>query len=100
MSMKWSRVSRFLGIHASAAASYRTHSLSHSMSTFLTQAINMVTKRSKDNDFDLYITRFLDEKGDTLLSAMLHSTDGVYEPGATDYWQKLRKSFGAEQTIE
>lgn len=63
------------------------------------QSINMVTKRSPSGTYDLYITRFLDEAGGTLLSAMLHGVDGAYEPGAADYWEKLRQTFGAEQTV-
>lgn len=59
----------------------------------------MVTKRSPAGDYDLYITRFLDDKGGALLSAMLHGPDGSYEPGATDYWEKLRTTFGAEQSV-
>lgn len=58
----------------------------------------MVTKQSPSGH-DLYITRFLDTEGETVLSAMLHGKDGSYEPGATDYWEKLRKTFGAEQTV-
>eukprot|EP00752_Nemacystus_decipiens_P002425 g2285.t1 len=63
------------------------------------KSINMVTKRSPSGTYDLYITRFLDEAGGTLLSAMLHGVDGAYEPGAADYWEKLRQTFGAEQTV-
>lgn len=59
----------------------------------------MVTKPSPAGSFDLYITRFLDEAGNTLLSAMLHGVDGAYEPGAADYWEKLRKIFGEDQTV-
>ena len=59
----------------------------------------MVIQRSADDDHDVYITRFRDDKGEIVLSAMLHGEDGAYEPGATDYWKKMRKSFGAEQTI-
>lgn len=59
----------------------------------------MVTKKSPAGAHDLYITRFLDEAGGTLLSAMLHGVDGAYEPGAADYWEKLRQTFGDEQTV-
>lgn len=59
----------------------------------------MVTKRSPSGTYDLHITRFLDEAGGTLLSAMLHGVDGAYEPGAADYWEKLRQTFGEEQTV-
>lgn len=59
----------------------------------------MVTKTSPAGEHELYITRFLGDKGETVLSAMLHAVDGVYEPGATDYWEKLRKTFGAEQSV-
>ncbi|CAN0365553.1 unnamed protein product, partial [Ascophyllum nodosum] len=62
-------------------------------------SIQMVIQRSADDDHDVYITRFRDDKGEIVLSAMLHGEDGAYEPGATDYWKKMRKSFGAEQTI-
>lgn len=59
----------------------------------------MVTKKSPMGEHDLYITRFLDEDGGTVLSAMLHGLDGSYEPGAADYWEKLRETFGAEQSV-
>lgn len=59
----------------------------------------MVTKKSPAGEHELYITRFLDENGGTVLSAMLHGPDGSYEPGAADYWEKLRKTFGAEQSV-
>lgn len=59
----------------------------------------MVTKRSPAGDYDLYITRFLDDAGETVLSAMLHGVEGSYEPGAADFWEKLRKTFGAEQSV-
>lgn len=58
----------------------------------------MVTKQSPSG-YELYITRFLDAEGETVLSAMLHGKDGSYEPGATDYWEKLRETFGAEQKV-
>jgi len=59
----------------------------------------MVTKRSPSGAYDMYITRFLNEDGETLLSAILHGVDGAYEPGAADYWGKLRQTFGEEQTV-
>lgn len=59
----------------------------------------MVTKRNPTGEYDLHITRFLDDKGEAILSAMLHGTDGAYEPGAAEYWEKLRATFGAEQTV-
>lgn len=58
----------------------------------------MLTKQNPSGH-DLYITRFVDGGGETVLSAMLHGVEGSYEPGATDYWEKLRKTFGAEQTV-
>lgn len=63
------------------------------------QGINMVTKKSPAGEHDLYITRFIDEAGETLLSAMLHGVEGAYEPGAADYWEKLRQTFGEEQIV-
>ncbi|CAM9786209.1 unnamed protein product [Ectocarpus sp. 6 AP-2014] len=63
------------------------------------KSIKMVTKQSPGGSFDLYITRFLDEEGNTLLSAMLHGVDGAYEPGAAGYWDKLRKTFGEDQSV-
>lgn len=59
----------------------------------------MVTKKSPTGGHDLFITRFLDGEGSTVLSAMLHSEKGAYEPGAPEYWSKLRESFGAEQSV-
>lgn len=59
----------------------------------------MVTKKSHSGTYDLYITRFLDGSGATLLSAMLHGVDGAYEPGAADYWDKLRQTFGEDQNV-
>lgn len=59
----------------------------------------MVTKQSPAGSHDLYITRFVDGDGGTMLSAMLHGVDGAYEPGAADYWEKLRQTFGEEQTV-
>lgn len=63
------------------------------------QSIAMVTKTSASGTYDLYITRFLDENGKPLLSAMLHGVNGAYEPGAADYWEKLRETFGQEQSV-
>lgn len=59
----------------------------------------MVTKKSPSDEHQLYITRFLDAEGGTLLSAMLHGVDGSYEPGAAEYWEKLQHTFGAEQSV-
>jgi len=42
----------------------------------------------------MYITRLLSEKGDSLLSAILHAEDGEYEEGAVEFWQGLRERFG------
>lgn len=59
----------------------------------------MLTKKNHSGEYDLYITRFVDEAGATVLSAMLDGDKGNYEPGATEYWEKLRITFGAEQLI-
>lgn len=59
----------------------------------------MATMKSSSGTYDLYITRFLDGSGATLLSAILHGVDGAYEPGAADYWGKLRQTFGEEQSV-
>lgn len=67
--------------------------------THIVQSVQMVTKPSPAGDYELYITRFLDENGETMLSAMLHGKEGSYEPGAADYWEKLRTTFGAEQSV-
>ena len=61
----------------------------------------MVTKETGDGSKTLYITRFLGEKGESIMSAMLHRSpeSDAYEEGSVQYWEKLRDSFGAEQTL-
>ncbi|CAM9569298.1 unnamed protein product [Choristocarpus tenellus] len=63
------------------------------------KSISMVTKPSKDEKYELYITRLYDAKGDVILAALIHGVDGVYEEGAVEYWKKLRDVFGAEQEL-
>ncbi|KAG5175022.1 hypothetical protein JKP88DRAFT_229445 [Tribonema minus] len=62
--------------------------------------ITMLTKPAKDASHDLYITRFVDAEGKTVLSAMLQAEGGQYEEGAVAYWTKLREAFGAEQKLQ
>ncbi|CAM9489312.1 unnamed protein product [Phaeothamnion confervicola] len=65
------------------------------------KSVSMLSKDAKSGDHKLYITRFLDDGGATVLSAMLAgSKDGQYEEGAVAYWEKLRNVFGAEWTIK
>eukprot|EP00612_Vaucheria_litorea_P008596 CAMPEP_0171477708 /NCGR_PEP_ID=MMETSP0946-20130122/4347_1 /TAXON_ID=109269 /ORGANISM="Vaucheria litorea, Strain CCMP2940" /LENGTH=139 /DNA_ID=CAMNT_0012008213 /DNA_START=134 /DNA_END=553 /DNA_ORIENTATION=- len=61
--------------------------------------IKMLKKFAKDQSYELYIIRFTDSEEKTVLSAMLHGKEGVYEEGAVDYWKKLKDAFGEDQKI-
>lgn len=63
-------------------------------------SVNMLTKPNKEGTSELYITRFSDGQGNTLLSATLHAGEGGdYEDGAVAYWKKLQGAFGEQQQI-
>ncbi|HEY9665523.1 MAG TPA: ChuX/HutX family heme-like substrate-binding protein [Coleofasciculaceae cyanobacterium] len=50
---------------------------------------------AKRGNFTTYAIRFLDEKGDSALSAFLQwGKPGEYVPGQVEAWQALRENYG------
>lgn len=50
---------------------------------------------AKRGNFTTYAIRFLDEKGDSALSAFLQwGKPGEYAPGQVEAWQALRETYG------
>eukprot|EP01084_Bolivina_argentea_P179370 309963_1 len=60
----------------------------------------MLSKTDKSNH-EMFITRFLGENDEGLLSMMLHrdTQTGEYEDGSVAYWRQLQEAFGKEQIL-
>ncbi len=60
----------------------------------------MLSKTDKRNRA-MYITRFLGEDDQGLLSMILHrdTQTGEYEDGSVAYWKQLQEAFGKEQIL-
>ncbi len=60
----------------------------------------MLSKTDKNNH-EMFITRFLSENDEGLLSMMLHrdTQTGEYEDGSVAYWRQLQEAFGKEQIL-
>ena len=59
----------------------------------------MTERPSANGEHQLYITRFLDDGGGSILTMMLHRGENGYEEGSVQYFEKLRKVFGEKQDL-
>ncbi len=60
----------------------------------------MLSKTDKSSR-KMYITRFLGEDDEGLMSMILHrdTHTGEYEDGSVAYWKQLQDAFGKEQIL-
>ena len=61
--------------------------------------IKMLMTRPRVGDYDLYVSRFINDEGNPMMSAILHGDEGDYDEEALAAWKRVLDMYGETQSF-